>query len=249
MIRPIKYNIDKVLFLQELDKNLFPLNIEIKGKNCNQIKGYEKLKGPGIYIIFEKKGSLIYIGTWNISNETVHEQRWWKHISTFTFRGIDIAKQTKSEKILKCNIEQQLNDLFKKCNRVNPPKENLRAALKKFIKSGKQKKKFYRKSVALQLSYKRAAYANYHWEKFNNEKTIQNISNHFFFYYYQMSDLLEIKNEKKRNEILEKFEEKLVNKFSPIVNDRSKNKMEFINDQVNINDITKVLNEEVKIYT
>ena len=253
----VEMNFDEILNIQIKNNEIFPFNLKISGNKNKPDDFSSKCEGPGIYFISEKKNNtLLYIGVHSPENETVYNARYYKHISTFTMRGYRIAKQQKDLEIYnllksKNYLKVLQNHLLSKCKGKNAIDEEFLQCLQEAMYKGKE---VYKKSVGIQVSLRRVAYANYCWNVFNVKDINlirQNFKNHFLFHYIKLPYLLEISSKKRERFLFMKknIETPLINYFKPLVNSDSPNEFDFEEQNFTKFDLEKInekLNEFIR---
>lgn len=218
----------------------YPVNLRITAKDA---AAGNNLTGPGIYLLRENRecDAVIYVGIWNDLREPVNKGRLWKHVSTLTLRGEGVAKQTTSIAKLDLSAKGKVIDLLQRCPE---PNNSLVEALENLIEKNGVENQFYRQSVGLQLSYKRAAYANHFWDSFSNNDghAAENIGKHFRFSYLKLMNIGRAVAKRKLE--LKRIERLLVERIKPLVNNESSNPLDFCennNPRYDIKTIKEIL--------
>jgi hypothetical protein len=239
------------------------LDLELENKSYEN----SKLNAFGIYFIFFKK-KLIYIGSWCgngfEAKDSVHKERWRKHIITVTTRFLKINFGPPPKK--KNYLEKSYNEIFK--DEVLPKYKKLRD---KDYTNSFEEKEIYKDIIQPILNFKewdkdyikiifgaghcsshnRFKFCDENWDYFKkcNE---DNILDDFQFVYYKFEDLFNFVDRKYKNQngftkegldqikkrFKKIFEKPLIKYFNPEVNKEYKPKKrskEFISDNEIVN--------------
>ncbi len=250
----VTMDFEEILDIKIQKNQTYPFNLKILGKKNKEQDFRTRCEGPGIYFITEKKTNyLLYIGVHSPEKDTVYEARYFKHISTFSMRGFNIAKQHTgidlynliySNKFLQV-LESHFLSMCIGKNNVN------QKFLKTLLNCMSEGRPIYKKSVGIQTSLRRIAYANYFWNIFSSQDIDSintNLQNHFSFYYIKFPELVSI-SEKNRERFLymkKNIETPLINYFKPLLNSDSPNKFDFEKNDFstfNLPLVTKKINE------
>ena len=250
----VSMDFKEILDIKIQKDQAYPFNLKISGKKNKEQNFITRCEGPGIYFIKEKKTNyLLYIGVHSPEKDTVYEARYFKHISTFSMRGFNIAKQHKGVDVYNLinsnKFLQVLESHFlSKCIGKNNVNQKFLKTLLNCMSEGRP---IYKKSVGIQTTLRRIAYANYFWNIFSSQDINSintNLQNHFSFYYIKFPELVSIseKNRKRFLYMKKNIETPLINYFKPLLNSDSPNKFDFEkNDFSTFNSllVTKKINE------
>lgn len=250
----LSMDFQEILDIKIQKNQIYPFNLKISGKKNKEQDFRTSCEGPGIYFITEKKTNyLLYIGVHTPEKDTVYEARYFKHISTFSMRGFNIAKQHKGMDLYKLiHSKKFLQVLESHFLSMCIGKNNINQKfLKTLLNCMSEGRPIYKKGVGIQTSLRRIAYANYFWNIFSSQDIDSigaNLQNHFSFYYIKFPELISIP-EKNRERFLymkKNIETPLIQYFKPLLNSDSPNKFDFEKNDFstfNLRLVTKKINE------